>query len=637
MELKNRIVMPPITTNFASEMGGVTERLVDYYAERAEGMVGLIIVEATCVESVLGRLVVNQLRIDSDKFLPGLADLVDAVHLYGAKIALQIHHAGRETTLEATEGRTPVSASNVPYIDMYGSPGAVVVRPRPLKTSEITELVNKFGEGARRAKAAGFDAIEIHGAHGYLIGQFLSPYTNKRTDRYGGSFEKRMRFAVEVIQSVRNKVGSSYPILFRISADEFIEGGITPELAKRIATKLEQVGVDAIHVSGSLSESEHMCEAPMAIERGYMVHLAESVKKVVSVPTITVGRINDPELAEKILQQGRADLVSMGRALIADPMLPLKTMEGRLSEVRKCIACDQGCIGRLFAGLRITCNINPDVGKEKNYRIVRADKVKNVLIAGGGLAGMEAARIATMRGHDVTLYEMNDELGGQFILATKPPHKEELANILEYLSGQMKKLSVKIEMQKEVTLELVEEKKPDAVIIATGAVPQLLDVPGIENKHVVTAWDLLAGRANISNETIVIGGGEVGCETAEYLSESGNNVTLVTRRKHGDIASDMETFNRYLLLKRLKEKGIRIYTETVLERILDEGIFVSNSHGKHTLKAESIVMASGSKPNNRLHRYLQGRVKELYVAGDCLKPRRSLEAIHEGSWVARQV
>ena len=302
MELRNRIVMPPMTTSFASEAGAVTERLTNYHVERAKGGVGLIIVEATCVESLLGRLIVNQLRVDSDKFLPGLADLVEAVHLHGAKIALQIHHAGRETTLEATEGRMPVSASNVPYIDMYGSPGSVVVRPRPLKIKEIAELVEKFGEGARRAKAAGFDAVEIHGAHGYLIAQFLSPYANKRTDKYGGSFEGRMRFALEIINCVRQKVGSDFPLSFRISADEFIKGGITLKLAKKIAAKLEEAGINVVHVSGSLSETEHMCEAPMAIERGYMVHLAEGIKKVVGIPIITVGRINDPEFAEKILQ-----------------------------------------------------------------------------------------------------------------------------------------------------------------------------------------------------------------------------------------------------------------------------------------------------------------------------------------------
>ena len=635
MELRNRIVMPPMTTSFASEAGAVTERLTNYHVERAKGGVGLIIVEATCVESLLGRLIVNQLRVDSDKFLPGLADLVEAVHLHGAKIALQIHHAGRETTLEATEGRMPVSASNVPYIDMYGSPGSVVVRPRPLKIKEIAELVEKFGEGARRAKAAGFDAVEIHGAHGYLIAQFLSPYANKRTDKYGGSFEGRMRFALEIINCVRQKVGSDFPLSFRISADEFIKGGITLKLAKKIAAKLEEAGINVVHVSGSLSETEHMCEAPMAIERGYMVHLAESIKKVVGIPIITVGRINDPEFAEKILQEGKADLVSMGRALIADPMLPLKTKEGRLDEVRKCIACDYGCINRLFAGLRITCNVNPDVGKETEYRITRTEKVKNILIAGGGLAGMEAARVAALRGHHVTLYEKNGELGGQFILATKPPHKEELQNILDYLRGQMNKLNVRIELLKEVTPELVNEEKPDAVVVATGATPVVPDAPGIRSGNVVTAWDLLKGTASVKDEVVIVGAGEVGCETAEYLVDQGKKVILIETL--GDLALDMEPFNRYLLLQRLKEKKVKMFTGTMFQGVVEEGIAISDVRGKRSLKAESIVLALGSRSNNTLVKALEGKAKQLYVAGDCLKPRKSLEAIHEGSWVARQI
>ena len=638
MKLRNRIVMPPMTTSFANETGAVTERLVDYYVERARGKVGLIVVEAACVESVLGRLIISQLRIDSDKYLPGLADLVEAVHFQGGKIALQIHHAGRETTLEATEGRTPVSSSNVPYIDMYGSPGSVVVRPRPLKIKEISDLVEKFGEGARRAKAAGFDAVEIHGAHGYLVAQFLSPYANKRIDKYGKDFNGRMRFALEVIERVREKVGADYPIIFRISADEFIKGGITLELAEKIAMKLEKAGINAIHVSGSLSETEHMCEAPMAIERGYMVHLAEGIKKIVNIPVITVGRINDPELAERILQDGRADLVAMGRALITDPMLPVKTMENRLDEIRRCIACDTGCINRLFAGLRITCNINSEVGKEKEYRITRAEKAKNVLVVGGGLAGMEAARVAALRGHHVTLSEKTNELGGQFILATKPPHKEELQNILDYLRNQMDKLKIAIELQREVTPELVDETNPDAVIVATGAVPIVPSIPGIESRNVVTAWDVLAGKVDVRNDAVVIGGGEIGCETAEYLFELGKDVTLVTRRLHfQDLASEMETFNRYLLLKRLKEEQIRVHTHTSLQEIVDGGVVVSDDRGKHTLNTETVILAFGSQSNDGVAKALNGKVEELFVVGDCVKPRRSLEAIHEGSWAARQI
>jgi 2,4-dienoyl-CoA reductase-like NADH-dependent reductase (Old Yellow Enzyme family)/thioredoxin reductase len=634
-ELKNRLVMPPMVTNFASETGAVTQRLIDYHVERAKGMVGLIIVEATCVESLLGRLVVNQLRVDSDKFLPGLAELVEAVHTYGAKVALQLHHAGRQTTLEATEGKTPVAPSEVPYVDMYTTPGSVIARPRSLTVEEIGELVQKFGNAAKRAKVAGFDAVEIHGAHGYLIGQFLSPYTNKRNDEYGSNFEGRMRFAVEVIERVRDEVGPKYPLSFRISADEYIEGGMTLELARRVATKLEAATINVIHVSGSLGESNHMCEAPMAIPRGFNVHLAEGIKQVVSIPVIAVGRINDPGLAEKILQEGKADLVAMGRALLADPELPRKIMEGRSDEVRKCIACDLGCSSRLYAGLHITCNVNPDVGKEREFRLTRAESVKEVLVVGGGLAGMEAARVAALRGHNVTICEKKSELGGQFILAAKPPHKEELQNILDYLRAQMSKLDVHVEMRQTITPERIEEKKPDAVVVATGGVPLVPRVPGIESERVATAWDVLAGQVDPKDEVAIVGGGEVGCETAEYLSDLGRDVTLV--EAVGDLALDMEPLNRYLLLHRLREKRIKTFTRTIFKEVVNDGIAVTDDRGERLLRAESVILALGTVSDNTLANSLRGRVEQLYVVGDCVKPRRSLEAIHEGSWAARQI
>ena len=637
MELRNRIVMPPMGTNFANENGVVTQRLIDYYVERAKGRAGFIIVEATCVESLLGKFGAHQVSIDADKYLPELADLVEAVHLHGAKIAVQLHHAGRQTTLEATEGRTPVSSSNVPYIDNYISPGSIVCRPRSLKLKEIGELVEKFGEGARRAKSLGFDAVEIHGAHGYLVAQFLSPFANKRTDKYGGSFDGRLRFAVEVVKCVRAKVGADYPISFRISADEFIKGGITLGLAKKIAVRLQDAGINVIHVSGSLAETEHMCEGPMSLERGYMVHLAEGIKKVVNIPVIAVGRINDPEFADRILQDGRADLVAMGRALIADPMLPLKTMQGRVGEVRKCIACDYGCAGRvIFSGLHMTCNINPDVGKEREYQITRAEKSKRVIIAGGGIAGMEAARVAVLRGHDVTLHEKTNSLGGQLTLAAKPPHKEELLNILDYLQGQMDKLRVTVELSKEVTPELVDQEKPDAVIVATGATPIIPSIQGIESEHVITAWDVLAGKVDAKDESVILGVGETACETAEYLWELGKKVTLAGGRR-GGLALDMDPINRYMLLRRLEEKKIPAYVKCKFESITDAGIVVCEVRGKRTLKAESIILALGSKSNSELAKALSGKVPEVYAAGDCVEPRRSLEAIHEGSWAARQI
>ena len=431
------------------------------------------------------------------------------------------------------------------------------------------------------------------------------------------------------------KTGSDFPLSFRISADEFIEGGITLELAKRIVVRLEEAGINIIHVSGSLGESNHMCEAPMAIKRGFLVHLAEGVKNVVNIPVITVGRINDPELAEDILQKKKADLIAMGRALIADPQLPLKAMQGRFEEVRKCIACDYGCSSRLYLGLPITCNINADVGKEEEYRITKAEKVKRVLIIGGGLAGMEAARVAALRGHQVKIYEKSNQLGGQFILATKPPHKEELQNLLDYLRFQMGRLNVEVELRKEATPELIDEEKTDAVVVATGAVPYIPQIPGIESERVSTAWDVLAGKVDPKGEIVVVGGGEVGCETAEYLAELGRCVTLVEALE--DLALDMEPLNKYLLLQRLKVKKIRALTGTVLREVTDEGVVISSSSGEHKLEAGGVVLALGAVPDNKLTGELKRRVDQLFVVGDCVKPRRSLEAIHEGSWAARQI
>lgn len=634
MKLKNRIVMPPMCTNFASETGAVTERIVEYYAERAKGGAGFIIVEATCIDSPQGKISSCQLCVDNDKFIPGLSDLTEAVHAYGAKIALQLHHAGRQTLIELTNGKTPVSASDVPYVDSYGiPPGSILAQPRPLTLEEINILEEKFGAAAGRAKLAGFDAVEIHGAHGYLIAQFLSPFTNKRTDAYGGDFNGRMRFALEVIQRVREKVSGDFPISFRFSADEYIEGGINLELAEKIAERLEGAGVDILNVSGSIGETDHLCEAPMAVSPGYMVHLAEAIKKTVNIPVITVGRINNPTFAEKILKDGKADLVAMGRALIADPELPRKTFENKLEDVRRCIACNQGCIYRLMLGLRVKCTVNAEVGKERDFKLTLA-KPKKILIAGGGPAGMEAARVSALRGHKVVVFEKADRLGGQLNLAVKPPYKGELENILQYLKGQLRRLNVKIELGSEVTLEIVEEINPDVVIIATGATPISTGIQGSDEVNVITAWDVLEENKEVGGKVVIAGGKQIGCETAEFLAERGKDVTIVVGFR--EPAADMEPYNRYLLLRRLSKNGVNfIYNSRVKEIKADTVIVLDNNFNMKTLKVNTVILALGVLPNNKLLTALQGRVKELYAVGDCVKPAKILEAINDASRIAR--
>jgi len=631
-EIRNRIVMPAMTTAFAGEDGAVTERLIDYFSERAKGGVGLIITDATCIDYPIGKLShATQLRVDYDKFIPGLSDLVERVHPYNAKIALQLHHAGRQTTLEHTEGKQPVSASDV-YSPVFQ------VQPRALGLDEIEEVVEKFGEGARRAKTAGFDAVEIHGAHGYLIQQFLSSFTNRRTDKYGGSLERRMTFALEILWRVRDKVGPDFPVIFRLSAEEHVEHGLTLEDTKIIAKRLEEEGVDALHISYGMDETppEYCAVPPMAVPRGCFVQYANAIKKLVNIPVITVGRINDVTLAEKILQEEKADLVAMGRALIADPELPNKAREGRLDDILKCIACNR-CTTRIGAGLRLGCDINPSVGQEKASKLTHAEKPKRVLVVGGGPAGMEAARILATRGHDAILYDENHELGGQMNISTKPPHKEEVMNVFEFLSNQLRKLNVEVVLGRSVDAPMVQQINPDAVIVATGATPLIPSIRGVNGKNVVTAWNVLKGKVEVGEEVIVAGGGMVGCETAEFLVEKRKRVTIVEMLE--EVGFDMESVTRRLILKRLAEQKVKILTSRVIYEITDEGISVIDKkrNKMQVIKGENVVLALGARPNNDLAKKLEGRVKELYVIGDSLKPRRISEAIHEGFNIAKEV
>ena len=620
LELKNRIVMPPMSTNFANEDGSVSERQIRYYEARAIGGVGLIIVEATCIESSIGKLNPIQLCIDNDKFIAGLNELAEAITRYGARAAIQLHHAGRRARV--TNGKQPISASD-------GLLTPIGLKTRALTIKEIEELIELFAKAAERAKIAGFEAIELHGAHGYLIGQFLSPLTNKRIDKYGGDTNGRARFAIEIVERIKEKLGENFPIIFRISGDEYIDGGLKIEEAKLISKLLEKAGVDALHVSAGAYETRHWTSAPMCIPRGYLIHLAEKIKQVVNIPIITVGRINDLYLAEDIIKSGKADLVSIGRALIADPEIINKTLNGKIEDIRRCIACNR-CLSRLDEKLHIACSVNPLTGKEYKIKIEKAIKSKKVLIIGGGPAGMEAARVAAIRGHEVILCEENDKLGGQLILATIPPYKEEMKSILEYYNQKLNELEIEIKLRKKITLRDIEKISPEVIILATGAKPFIPPIPGIKSKNVVTAWDVLMNNEKLGENVLIVGGGMVGCETAEYLAESGRNVTIVEMLPN--IAIDVEIRSRVFLLNRLSSNNkVKILVNTKLEEIIDnKAVLVSNKNIKKVLEVDNIILACGSKPNNELAKIIKPIFKETYEIGDCKKPRKVLEAIHEG-------
>jgi 2,4-dienoyl-CoA reductase-like NADH-dependent reductase (Old Yellow Enzyme family)/thioredoxin reductase len=634
LRVKNRVVMPPMATNFAGPFGEPTERLIKYYAERAKGGVGLIIVENVQVKYPEGKNVACQLRLDQDKYIPSYQELAEAVQAYGARIFIQIHHAGRQ--YHDIEGAEGVAPSAIPC-------GFLQQPVRELRSEEIRDLIERFSETALRAKKAGMDGVEFHGAHGYLIGQFMSPHTNQRLDEWGGTFDRRMRFPLEIIRRTREKVGPDFPLCFRFSADEFVPGGLTLEDSKMIAQRLETAGINVLHVSAGIYESMSKILEPMHYEEGWRVYLAEAIKKVVKIPVITVGQIRTPAIAEQILKEGKADFVALGRTLIADPEWPNKAREGREQEIRKCISCNIGCIGgHVFGDLYMRCTVNPVVGHERLEGWVDlkpAKKKKRVMVVGGGPGGMEAARIAALRGHEVTLYEKEKELGGQQRISSRAPGKSKLNFIREYYHHQLPKVGVKIELGKEVDGKmLIEKTKPNVVILATGAEPLLPDIPGISGKNVLMSWEVLSGKVEVSGKTVVIaGGGLVGCETALYLAEKGKKVTIVEMLE--ELATDMEPITRFdLLTERLPKAGIQSITKRVIAEISEKGVTVLDPLGKKSLvEAENVIIALGSKSANPLEEKAREIVPEVYVIGDAKEPRQIINATFEGASVARLI
>jgi 2,4-dienoyl-CoA reductase-like NADH-dependent reductase (Old Yellow Enzyme family)/thioredoxin reductase len=624
LTLRNRIVMAPMLSRLSDPEGVVTPKLIDYYAERARGGAGLIIVEYCYTDRKESKANQGQLGAYDDRLINGLGDLAEAIKEWGARAVLQICHAGRSTSSRFI-GLQPIAPSA-----MAGYSGE---QAREMTLEEVEAVSESFARAALRAKIAGFDGVELHGAHGYLMAQFLSPYTNRRSDSYG---QDRGLFALQTLERVRSKVGPGFLVGYRMSGEEFVPGGITLEEAKTFAVRLAGQGIDYLHVSGGMIETAQHFVIPMYFSKGHLLALAEGIKAEVPVPVIAVGAVHDLDLAEKALQKGQADLIAMGRALIADPELPNKGAAGRREDIRVCLRCNEGCSSRVPAGLTQRCAVNAEVGRERTMRVHPVSQPKQVCIIGGGPAGMEAARILALRKHRVTLIEKEKELGGLLRYASVPDFKEELREFVKYLKVQVQKLGVEIILNRSASLDFIRELKPEAVVLAAGSDMHLPEIPGIRQPWVGTALAALSGQFQTGERVLVAGGGAMGCEIAVHLASRGKKVTVIEMLPHA--AVDLENRSRQALLQLLKEREVPILTNRKITAIEKDGVILTGpGQGQMHQPADSVILALGLKPNQELLQPLKEAFKELYVIGDCQEPRKIYQAVHEGAFAGRVI
>jgi 2,4-dienoyl-CoA reductase-like NADH-dependent reductase (Old Yellow Enzyme family)/thioredoxin reductase len=618
--------MPPLASFLIENDGSITDKTVEHYRRRAAGGPAMVIVEAHAV-SEEGIVSLHQARISDDRFIEGLSRISRVIQSEGALPAIQFHHSGRQTSIRVIK-RKPLAPSNLPCPTINGE-------VEPLSMEGIQEIIRKFGDAAVRAVQAGFELVEIHGAHGYLINQFISKFSNIREDAYGGDTTRRARFAVDTVREVRRRVGENFPISFKISAQEFVPGGLDVDESIEILKLLVEAGIDIVQVSaGNDATPEWICQ-PMFMKKACLADSAARIRKALRIPVMSVGRINDPLVADDIIREGKADLVCMGRGLLADPEMPKKAEQGKLEDIRICIACNT-CMESIFRKGRVECLVNPTLGREKEMELRPAEKRKKVMIVGGGPGGLHAGWVAAIRGHEVHLYEKQPRLGGQLNLGSVTAYKKEILSLIEFHVKQVQKAGIRIHLSAEVTPETIQREKPDVVILSTGAKPLLPDVPGIHKSIVADLSVVLNGEPPEGRKAVVIGGGATGCEVAHHLAEHGTSVTIVEQLPK--VAMNLESITRKVLLKELRERGVRFLTAHRLSRVEETGVVVTAESGTETfIEADAVVVAIGNKPDNSLYEQIRSLGIPLYQIGDCLEPRSAKAAISEAATIGRSI
>jgi 2,4-dienoyl-CoA reductase-like NADH-dependent reductase (Old Yellow Enzyme family)/thioredoxin reductase len=613
MVLENRLVMPPLETNFASDDGSVSQRTLDHYEQRARGGPGLIVVECTSIDPVHFHR--NQHNISDDRFIDGLSRVAEVIKRHGVRAAIQVQHPGRQIVLPSVQSvaPSPLACNAIPQV------------PRELTIAEIEDLVERFAEAVRRARDAGFDAVQFHGAHGYLIAQFMSAWSNKRTDRYGGDVYGRATFPLEIIARTREKVGTDYPLIFRFSGEEYVPDGRGIDESKVVARLVEEAGIDAISVSAGTYDSGEWTSQPMLMPRGCLVPLAAEIKSVVGVPVVTVGRIHSPRLAEEILQQGKADLIAMGRPLFADPDLPRKAREGREREIRHCISCNT-CMRSLSTG-RVICLMNPELGRE-GIPEVKAPRPRRVLVVNGGPAGIEAARVAALRGHQVKLWDEKPSLGGRWSWLLKP-----------YIASRLKLLAemgVNVELGKTITPQAVTREKPEVVIAGVGLKPEIPLIPGMDEIEPVQANDILSEKKGVAGMAVVLGGGSTGFEVTNMLVQRGCQVCVV--EEGSSLGVGLEPLTGNVLRRRLVGRGVVFHRRARITRIAGRTLVFTDERGaEQQISFDHLVLALDWQPEDSLVNSLRGGDYRLIPVGPYQQPVGYIRAFFEGTDIGREI
>ncbi|HVN94830.1 MAG TPA: FAD-dependent oxidoreductase [Syntrophorhabdaceae bacterium] len=646
--LKNRIAMAPMgLLGLTDREGNPSPRAIDYYMERARGGVGLIITGLFKVEN---KIDVSRpyMTLISHSSLGPLGELGEAVHALGAKIFIQLTAGFGRVSRTPTAFGQPVSASAVAH---YSDPS---VTCRSLSTEEVEIIVRAFGDAAETVATAGMDGIELHGHEGYLLDQFTTALWNQRVDRYGGSLKARLTFPIEIVQEIKKRIGNEFPVVYRFGlkhfikgpnrsafkGEDFVEQGRDLDEGVKMARLLQGSGFDALHVDAGSYDSWYWAHPPIYQEHGCMIEMAASAKQAVSIPVIAVGRLESPDVAEQTLASGKADIIALGRGLLAEPRWPMIVRENRNEDLRPCIGCHDGCMGRFSTFRPLCCTVNPAVGREREYQLTPANTQKKVVVVGGGMAGMEAARAAAIRGHSITLYEKSERLGGHVIEAAVPEFKKDLKRLIEWYETQLKKLDIEIRLGIEATEQDVLEHNPDAALVATGSDHVMPDLPGIENRQVVTCTELLAGRSTAHGAVVVIGGGLMGCETALWLAQQGLNVSVVEMLPElmPDVLHAIPRMNRIMLLDLMTAHGVKTITGAEVQEIACNSVMIARaSFEKNEVPAQTVVIATGMQPRDGLYRALNNKIAHLYALGDCREPRNITGAIWDGYEVGRTI